>query len=154
MSGKNINLEQAGVGGAKRKNGHKMDCECHICENMNKKAKRGGYKEDIEKQMLQRMGGSKKKNGHKPDCGCPICKNMKNANKKGGDQDEDIEKRIKEWNLKNKEPLGASYIQGQINWAKKQKETEQKEMAAKAKQFLTDLRAFDNRAQLEREIQK
>ena len=94
MSGKNINLEQAGVGGAKRKNGHKMDCECHICENMNKKAKRGGYKEDIEKQMLQRMGGSKKKNGHKPDCGCPICKNMKNANKKGGDQDEDIEKQV------------------------------------------------------------
>ncbi|MBS3162806.1 hypothetical protein J4467_02675, partial [Candidatus Woesearchaeota archaeon] len=38
-------------------------------------------------------------------------------------KDEDIEKRIKEWNAKNREPLGVSYIQGQINWAKKQKES-------------------------------
>lgn len=38
-------------------------------------------------------------------------------------KEEDIEKRIKEWNMKNKQLLGASYIQGQINWAKKQKET-------------------------------
>ena len=38
-------------------------------------------------------------------------------------KDEDIEKRIKEWNAKNREQLGASYIQGQINWAKKQKES-------------------------------
>ena len=29
------------LGGAKRKNGHKSDCSCHICENMMKKAKRG-----------------------------------------------------------------------------------------------------------------
>ena len=74
------------LGGAKRKNGHKMNCTCHICENMMKKAKRGGYEEDAEKEMIKKMGGSGKKNGHKPDCGCPICKNMKNAkkSKKGG----------------------------------------------------------------------
>ena len=72
------------LGGAKRKNGHKSDCSCHICENMMKKAKRGGYEEDAEKEMLKKMGGSKKKNGHKPNCDCPICKNMKHANKKGG----------------------------------------------------------------------
>jgi hypothetical protein len=67
------------LGGAKRKNGHKMNCDCHICENMKNKAKRGGYKEDEEKEKLKQMGGSKKKNGHKPDCTCPICKNMRNA---------------------------------------------------------------------------
>ena len=78
--------DTAAVVGGKRKNGHKMDCCCHICENMTKKAKRGGYKVDAEKRMLQKMGGSKKKNGHRMDCGCPICKNMKNAKKgkKGG----------------------------------------------------------------------
>ena len=67
------------LGGAKRKNGHKMNCDCHICENMKNKAKRGGYAKDVENEELKQMGGSKKKNGHKPDCGCPICKNMSNA---------------------------------------------------------------------------
>jgi hypothetical protein len=77
------------LGGAKRKNGHKSNCTCHICENMMKKAKRGGYEEDAEKEMLKKMGGSKKKNGHKPNCSCPICKNMKNSKKtmkNGGDE--------------------------------------------------------------------
>ena len=69
------------LGGAKRKNGHKMNCECHICQNMQNKAKRGGYEEDAEKEQLKMMGGSKKKNGHKPNCNCPICKNMRNARK-------------------------------------------------------------------------
>ena len=69
------------LGGAKRKNGHKMNCDCHICENMKNKAKRGGYAKDVENEELKQMGGSKKKNGHKPDCGCPICKNMSNAKK-------------------------------------------------------------------------
>jgi rubredoxin len=75
----------AKLGGAKRKNGHKANCSCHICENMKNKAKRGGYQEDAEKEQLKLSGGSKKKNGHKPNCACPICKNMKNA-KKGGDE--------------------------------------------------------------------
>jgi hypothetical protein len=75
------------LGGAKRKNGHKANCSCHICENMKNKAKRGGYEEDAKKKQIKLMGGSKKKNGHKPDCDCPICKNMKNA-KKGGYTDE------------------------------------------------------------------
>ena len=75
----------AQLGGAKRKNGHKASCSCHICENMKNKAKRGGYEEDVEKEQIKLMGGSKKKNGHKPNCACPICKNMKQA-KKGGDE--------------------------------------------------------------------
>jgi hypothetical protein len=79
---------EAQLGGARRKNGHKTSCSCHICDNMKNKAKRGGYQEDAEKEMVKRMGGSNKKNGHKPNCGCPICKNMKNAKKKGG-ADED-----------------------------------------------------------------
>jgi hypothetical protein len=78
----------AQLGGAKRKNGHKANCSCHICENMKNKAKRGGYEEDAEKEKLKLMGGSKKKNGHKPNCACPICKNMKNS-KKGGDDNDD-----------------------------------------------------------------
>jgi hypothetical protein len=80
----------AKLGGAKRKNGHKSNCTCHICENMKNKAKRGGYKEDVEKEELKKMGGSKKKNGHKPNCKCPICKNMKHA-KKGGYTDDESE---------------------------------------------------------------
>ena len=90
-------VDAAAVVGGKRKNGHKMDCSCHICENMTKKAKRGGYKADAEKRMLQKMGGSKKKNGHKMDCGCPICKNMKNAKqvkRGGGDIEEVVEKEM------------------------------------------------------------
>ena len=71
----------AQLGGAQKKNGHKQHCICHICENIKNKIKRGGYKEDEEKEQLKRMGGSKKKNGHKLICECPICKNMKNCKK-------------------------------------------------------------------------
>jgi len=70
--------------GGKRKNGHKLECTCHICENMKNKAKRGGYEEEVEKEQEKKMGGSKKKNGHRKDCTCPICKNMQNSKKKGG----------------------------------------------------------------------
>ena len=80
----------AQLGGAKRKNGHKANCSCHICENMKNKAKRGGYEDDMEKEEMKKMGGSKKKNGHKMSCCCPICKNMKNA-KKGGYSEEQSE---------------------------------------------------------------
>lgn len=79
MSSDNVTAMK--LGGAKRKNGHKMNCDCHICENMKNKAKRGGYQEDAKKEQLKRIGGSKKKNGHKPDCSCPICKNMRNVKK-------------------------------------------------------------------------
>ena len=74
------------MGGAKRKNGHKSTCSCHICENMKNKARRGGYRADAQKAALKKSGGSRKKNGHSPTCGCPICKNMKNAkkSKRGG----------------------------------------------------------------------
>jgi hypothetical protein len=68
----------------KKKNGHKSNCSCHICENMKNKAKRGGYVEEIEKEKENMMGGSKKKNGHRKACKCPICKNMKNSKKRGG----------------------------------------------------------------------
>ena len=70
--------------GGKRKNGHKSNCTCHICENMKNKAKRGGYEEEVEKEKENMMGGSKKKNGHRKACKCPICKNMKNSKKRGG----------------------------------------------------------------------
>jgi len=80
--GKDIN-ESKLIGG-KRKNGHKLDCTCHICENMKNKARRGGYEEEVEKEQEKKMGGSKKKNGHRKDCMCPICKNMQNLKKKGG----------------------------------------------------------------------
>lgn len=78
---KTQNIAEIKIGGAKRKNGHKLHCTCHICENIRNKAKRGGYEEEAEKEELKKMGGSKKKNGHKPDCKCPICINMKNAKK-------------------------------------------------------------------------
>jgi len=80
----------AQLGGAKRKNGHKSNCSCHICKNMKNKAKRGGYEEDAGKEKIKLMGGSKKKNGHKPNCGCPICKNMKNAKKGGYAEEESV----------------------------------------------------------------
>ena len=69
--------------GGKRKNGHKMDCNCHICENM-KNAK--GIKNISTKNSRKNSG--KKSNGHKLNCGCPICKNMKK--KKGGSDEDEI----------------------------------------------------------------
>ena len=80
--GKDIN-ESKLIGG-KRKNGHKFNCICHICENMKNKARRGGYEAEVEKEQEKMMGGSKKKNGHRKDCKCPICKNMQNSKKRGG----------------------------------------------------------------------
>ena len=79
--------------GGKRKNGHKSNCSCHICENMKNKAKRGGYEEEIEKEKENMMGGSKKKNGHRKACKCPICKNMKNSKKRGGAKSKRTKKR-------------------------------------------------------------
>ncbi|HIH59502.1 MAG: hypothetical protein QT08_C0022G0006 [archaeon GW2011_AR17] len=38
-------------------------------------------------------------------------------------REQDIEKRLFEWNLKNKNPLPVSYISSQLSWNKKQKET-------------------------------
>jgi len=79
-------IDEAKLGGARRKNGHKFTCTCHICENMKNKAKRGGYTEEMEKQQEYINGGYKKKNGHRKECKCPICKNMNNSkkNKEGG----------------------------------------------------------------------
>jgi len=75
----NSDVDTMKMMGGKRKNGHKMDCGCHICKNMEAKAERHGYQEDLEKEQERKMGGSQKKNGHKKDCGCPICCNMKDA---------------------------------------------------------------------------
>jgi len=75
------NITDIKLGDAKRKNGHKPDCACHICENIKNKAKQGGYEKEAEMEKERMNGGSKKKNGHKMDCECPICKNMKNAKK-------------------------------------------------------------------------
>jgi hypothetical protein len=70
-------INQAQVAGGKRKNGHKSNCSCHICKNMEAKAQRHGYEEDLEKEKERKMG-YQKKNGHKSTCACPICKNMNN----------------------------------------------------------------------------
>jgi hypothetical protein len=81
--------------GGKRKNGHKLNCACHICENMKNKARRGGYEEEVEKEQEKKMGGSKKKNGHRRDCTCLICKNMRNSKKRGGSNLNTKTKKIK-----------------------------------------------------------
>jgi hypothetical protein len=78
----NENIDNEKVLGGKRKNGHKMDCGCHICENMKAKAKRHGYKEDLQKEEEKRKGGPKKINGHKVECDCQICNNMKHSKSK------------------------------------------------------------------------
>jgi hypothetical protein len=70
-------IDKAQVAGGKRKNGHKATCGCHICKNMEAKAARHGYEEDLEKEKERKMG-YQKKNGHKSTCVCPICKNMNN----------------------------------------------------------------------------
>lgn len=83
MNSENKNPETViNVGGAKRKNGHKATCGCHICENIMNKAKRGDYKPKV---------ASGKVNGHKTECRCPICKNMmakKMKAKRGGSEGE------------------------------------------------------------------
>lgn len=101
------NIDEVKLGGAKRKNGHKLDCTCHICENMKNKAKRGGYEEEVKIEEEKMMGGSKKKNGHRKDCKCPICKNMKNA-KKGGDGEEEPENAIDFEKEQEEESIGFS----------------------------------------------
>jgi hypothetical protein len=62
---------------ALRKNGHKMDCSCHICDNIRNKEKSGGYRDEIIKENERKIG-IKKKNGHRMNCKCIICENMKN----------------------------------------------------------------------------
>lgn len=96
------NVTEEKLGGAKRKNGHKSDCTCHICENMKNKARRGGYEEEEEKERERIAGGSKKKNGHRINCTCPICKNMKNAKNEKNDNNEDNEKNDKPVSQKKK----------------------------------------------------
>jgi len=101
----------AQLGGAKRKNGHKANCCCHICDNIKNKIKRGGYEEDAEKQKMKLMGGSKKKNGHKMECSCPICKNMKNA-KKGGYSEEKTEGEYNEMDKNDSNITGGKKSKG------------------------------------------
>jgi len=72
-------IDSIKLGGARKKNGHKMNCSCHICQNMINKAKRGGYTKEIKQELEKKRGGSKKPNGHRADCKCPICRNMANA---------------------------------------------------------------------------
>lgn len=87
METKNNEDSIANVGGAKQarqKNGHKMTCSCHICENILNKAKRGDYKP---------KAASGKVNGHKSDCYCPICKNMMAKKEKRGGEKRGGEKR-------------------------------------------------------------
>lgn len=78
---KNIDINEIKIGGAKKKNGHKSNCGCHICENIKNKAERGGYEEEEQIEIEKMNGGSKKKNGHRINCKCPICINMKNASR-------------------------------------------------------------------------
>lgn len=66
--------------GALRKNGHKMTCGCHICDNIRNKEKNGGYKDEIIKEN-ENKNSNKKKNGHRINCDCIICQNMKNYKK-------------------------------------------------------------------------
>lgn len=64
-----------GVRTARKKNGHKHDCACHICDNMRNKAKRGGYSSDRREKIARRVGLAKP-NGHRMSCSCLICRNM------------------------------------------------------------------------------
>lgn len=93
-------IKESKIISGKKKNGHKMDCSCHICENMKNKAMRGGYDEEEAIKQEKLMGGSKKKNGHRRYCKCIICNNMqrskknrsktsKKSRKVGGDQMEE-----------------------------------------------------------------
>lgn len=77
--------------GGRKKNGHKINCSCQICNNMRNKAKRKGYTADKLKKM---EGASKKPNGHRADCMCPICKNMMKKYRKKGGANEDVEENV------------------------------------------------------------
>jgi len=81
-------IDQEKLIGGRKKNGHSDHCDCHICQNMMKKAERGEYTKENKMKQFRKKGLIKKKNGHAPDCDCPICKNMMNKKKKGGDSDD------------------------------------------------------------------
>ena len=53
---KTQNVTEIKIEKAKRKNGHKLDCICHICENIKNKAKSGGYEKDAEIE-IEKMEG-------------------------------------------------------------------------------------------------
>jgi hypothetical protein len=74
------------IAGARRKNGHKLTCGCHICENIRAKVKRGGY-------SAGEKSSSKKKNGHKESCRCVICKNIMNAKSKTRTKRQSVKRR-------------------------------------------------------------
>ena len=96
----------ANVGGAKRKNGHKATCGCHICENIMNKAKRGDYKPKV---------ASGKVNGHKTECRCPICKNMmakKMKAKNGGAERESSPDSLKQVGRQTKKLRGGKKSNG------------------------------------------
>jgi hypothetical protein len=115
--------------GAKKKNGHKLDCTCHICENMKNKARRGGYEEELEKEKEKMMGGSKKKNGHRKDCMCPICKNMRNSKKRGGSKFNTKTKRMMEDD--NNEEVKGETIEKEIMETNNDKEKLEKKKGGK-----------------------
>jgi hypothetical protein len=54
-------VDESKLKGGKRKNGHKPDCSCHICENMKAKADRHGYEEDLEKEQEKKWVDQRKK---------------------------------------------------------------------------------------------
>jgi hypothetical protein len=107
MNSENKNPETVvNVGGAKRKNGHKATCGCHICENIMNKAKRGDYKPKV---------ASGKVNGHKTECRCPICKNMmakKMKAKRGGSEGESSPDSLKQVGRQTKKLRGGKKSNG------------------------------------------
>lgn len=74
-------INKSKANNARRKNGHKMSCSCHICDNIRNKEQKGGYADDLRKENEKKMG-LKKKNGHSSTCNCVICQNMNNAKNK------------------------------------------------------------------------
>jgi len=42
---------EAQLGGARRKNGHKTSCSCHICDNMKNKPKEEAIKKTLKKKL-------------------------------------------------------------------------------------------------------
>ena len=98
--------------GGKKKNGHKANCGCPICQNMKHSKRGGGFTNEdatssssssmsnsspmstsmsmsTSSPMTQSAGRKKRRgNGHKSNCGCPICKNMRKS-KNGGADEED-----------------------------------------------------------------
>lgn len=71
----NFKNDNKQIGGVKKKNGHKLECNCPICVNI-KHAKGGAGFDVIDYEPIKKGGKKSKTNCNKSNCKCLNCKRI------------------------------------------------------------------------------